>query len=256
MTGTIDLKITAPIATISLNAPARHNAISEAMWAGLPELIAAVNNDETVRVVIFTGAGKAFAAGANISEFETAYATASSAADYARLIATAMSALATCPKPVLAKISGPCVGGGCALALCCDIRFADSSAKFAIPPARLGLAYTLEDTKRLVDAVGQSRAKDLTFTGRLIKAEEAKEINLVDFLYKEDQLDDAVSAYAKTLAGNSQTSLNTIKQTLHLIENGTTKDTPATRQSFAAAFDSDDFRIGYKAFLAKKPPKF
>ena len=90
----------------------------------------------------------------------------------------------------------------------------------------------------------------------MIKAEEANQINLVDFLYTEDQLSDAVSAYAKTLAGNSQASLKTLKNTLGLIKSGITEDTAETTKNFADAFDSDDFRIGYQAFLAKKPPKF
>jgi len=135
-------------AHLVLNRPEKRNALNGVMWAAIPGLLAEAAADDGVRVLVLRGAGGAFAAGADISEFEQVYATPDSAAAYSRSIAEALDALAAFAKPTLAMIDGACVGGGCGLALACDLRFAAQGSKFGITPGKLGLAYTLNDTRR------------------------------------------------------------------------------------------------------------
>src|SRR5688500_13383669 len=135
------LEIEPPLGFILADNSARRNAFTAAMWRALPGLVAAAEADERVRVLVVRGAGEeAFSAGADISEFEAAR-TGENARDYDRLNHEAFAALTACAKPTLAMIHGPCLGGGLALAVCCDLRLAAQNAKFAIPAARLGIGY-------------------------------------------------------------------------------------------------------------------
>jgi enoyl-CoA hydratase/carnithine racemase len=148
------------------------------------------------------------------------------------------------------------VGGGCALALACDVRFADRSARLGITPAKLGLAYTLEDTKRLVDVVGPSLAKDLLFSGRIAQADEALRIGLIDRLYEADALADATRAWAAEVAAASQFTVQTVKRTVRRILEGQASDDATSRRAFFDAFKSPDFAEGVAAFLEKRKPRF
>jgi len=140
--------LTNHIGQLTLNQPSRRNALNAAMWANLPNLLNELSNLKDLRVLIVTGEGQHFSSGADISEFATLYATKESANKISASIANALQALASFPIPTIAVIRGACVGGGCGLALCCDIRFADSTSKFAITPAKLGLAYPYADVQR------------------------------------------------------------------------------------------------------------
>ena len=243
-------------AHLVLNKPDKRNALSEAMWRAIPELLDEAARDAAVRLLVVRGAGGAFAAGADISEFEQVYATAERAADYSRAIAKALDDLAACPKPTLAAIDGACVGGGCGIALACDLRFAAEGSKFGITPGRLGLAYPLNDTRRLIDAVGVSAAKDILFTGRLMQGEEALKLGLIDRLVVRGELDEEVEAFAALVAKASPQSARVTKDIITRIAAGQTQDDDATRQLFLNAFQSDDFREGYRAFLDKRAPDF
>jgi enoyl-CoA hydratase/carnithine racemase len=180
MTTGIEVAVAGDIGTITLNRPQKRNALNRAMWRAIPDAVAALERDRAVRVVILQGAGAHFAGGADISEFDEVYATRASAASYAADLAGAMDALCLCAKPRLAVISGACIGGGVALSLCCDQRFADETAYFAVPPARLGIAYSFEDTRRLVQTVGAPAARDLLFSARTVEAAEALRLRLID----------------------------------------------------------------------------
>jgi enoyl-CoA hydratase/carnithine racemase len=207
-------------------------------------------------VLVLTGAGEAFAAGADISEFEQVYADRATAGAYFSEIAAAMEALATFEAPTIARIDGPCVGGGLGLALCCDLRIASDRARLGITPAKLGLMYSLADTKRLVDAVGPSRAKDILFTGRILDADEALAVGLIDTVAPVADLDAAVAAKAETIAAASQWSARKAKQIIARILAGQTTDDAETSAWMLDAVEGEDFTEGRDAFLAKRTARF
>lgn len=243
-------------AHLVLNKPEKRNALSEAMWRAIPGLLSKAAGDASVRLLVVRGAGGAFAAGADISEFEQVYATAERAAEYSKAIAKALDDLAAFPKPTLAAIDGACVGGGCGVALACDLRFAAEGSKFGITPGKLGLAYTLNDTRRLIDAVGVSAAKDILYTGRLMQGEEALRLGLIDRLVERGELDEEVEAFTDQIARASPQSARVAKAIITRIAAGQTQDDDATRRLFLEAFQSADFQEGYRAFLDKRAPEF
>lgn len=251
----LDLAVTGEIATLTLNRPARRNAVNRAMWQGLPGVLDAARAAR-VKVLILTGAGEAFAAGADISEFEQVYADRATAGAYFAEIARAMDALARFESPTLARIDGACVGGGLGLALCCDLRIASDRARLGITPAKLGLMYALADTKRLVDVVGPSRAKDILYTGRILDAGEALAIGLVDAVTSVADLDTAILAKAEAIAGASQWSARKTKQIIRRIQDGQVGDDAETNAWMLDAVEGEDFAEGRDAFLGKRTPRF
>jgi len=259
MTQTSNLLVDHPtpgIARLTLSQPARRNAINAAMWADIPVKLNQLRQDGSLRALIVTGDGEHFAAGADISEFGTLYATSESAAKISADIQRAFVALAEFPIPTIAMIRGACVGGGCGLALCCDIRFADRTAKFAITPAKLGLVYPFGDIARLIDAVGVANAKDILFSARIIKAKPAKKMGLIHLALGVDELDNHVMDYASKLLGLSPESLRITKSMISAYQNGQRTDTTETDAQFLAGFSSKDFGEGFRAFLEKRNPDF
>lgn len=249
----LDLAVSGDVATLTLNRPARRNALNQAMWRGLPGLLDRARSAR-VKVLVVTGAGGAFAAGADISEFEAVYATRASAAAYFAEIGAAMDALAAYEAPTIARIEGACVGGGLGLALCCDLRIASTGAKLGITPAKLGLMYPLSDTRRLVEAVGPSRAKDILYTGRILTAEEALGMGLVDSVAAD--LDLAVAEKAAAIAAASQWSARATKRVIRRLLDGQTTDDADTEAWMLDAVEGEDFAEGRDAFLAKREAKF
>jgi enoyl-CoA hydratase/carnithine racemase len=244
------------VATLRLNRPSSRNAINAAMWRGLPDLMAQASADPHVRVVIIRGAGGAFASGADIAEFPTLFATHDSALAYGGLLEAATASIEAAPKPVIAAIEGYCIGAGLAVALACDLRLASANARLGAPPARLGLVYSLGDTRRLVAAVGPSAAKAMLFTGRLHEADEALRLGLVDEVHPEDCWAAAVQATADAMAALSPHSIGQAKAMVGLIQRGAAKETDETRSWFAEAATGTDFAEGLAAFKARRPPVF
>jgi enoyl-CoA hydratase/carnithine racemase len=254
-TDTLLLHRDGPVATLTINRPDRLNAVTFAMFSRLPALLAEAEADGGVRVLVLRGAGrKSFSAGADISEFETARTTPEQAAVYDGTVLAAEEALATFPAPTIAAIHGHCYGGGCALALACDLRFASSGARFAITPAKLGIVYPLRATKRLVDAVGPSRAKFILMSGIDIDAARAAAIGLVDEV--DDDVDAAVADFAAILAARSGVTQRAAKQTVARVLNGATADDDAQAALRDASLASPDYAEGVRAFLERRPPKF
>lgn len=242
------------IADLVLNRPAKRNAFTEAMWADLPALLDTLA--ERCRVLVVRGAGDHFASGADISEFEAVYSTRERGEAYSASIARALDALAAFPHPTIAMIRGACVGGGCGLALACDLRFADTTARIAITPAKMGLLYPFNDTKRLVDAVGGSTAKDMLFSARVLDAAEAKTAGLLDRCLAPGALEAETRAYCTRLLDMSPFSATYTKRMISRVLEGQDHDTGETRTWFADAFAGTDFREGYRAFLDKRQPDF
>lgn len=252
------LKIDFPadkIARLTLSQPARRNAINAAMWADIPARLKELEAANP-RALIVKGDGDHFAAGADISEFETLYSTAESAAKISADIQTAFDALAAFPMPTIASIRGACVGGGCGLALCCDIRLADSTAKFAITPAKLGLVYPFSDIARLIDAVGVANANDILLSARIIKAKPARKMGLIHQTFSVDSLESEVMTYAEGLTNLSPESLRVTKAMIRAYQSGQRAESDDTRAQFLAGFSSDDFGEGFRAFLEKRQPEF
>jgi enoyl-CoA hydratase/carnithine racemase len=244
-----------PVATLTINRPDRLNALTFAMFARLPGLLAEVAASGGVRALVLRGAGtKSFSAGADISEFGSARSTAEQAAAYDDAVLAAEESLATFPAPTIAAIGGYCYGGGCGLALACDIRFAAPAARFAITPAKLGLVYPLRSTKRLVDAVGPSRAKIILMSGADLDARRAAGLGLVDEVH--DDLDRAVREFTVLLATRSGVTQRAVKETVARILDGATAGDEAHAALRASALVAPDYAEGVRAFLEHRPPVF
>lgn len=255
-TDPVYLELKPPFARLVLNRPGRLNALNLAIWDGIPALLETAAADPAIKVLLVSGSDSAaFAAGADIAEFQRIMANGT-ADDYGARMARATRALAGFPKPTIAVIQGACFGGGCNLALCCDFRFAAADARFGITPAKLGITYPLEDTRRLIDAVGVGAARDLLMTGRMFGAEEALALGLVDRCRHGAELWDEVNAYGATLAGLSQYSIRATKATIGEILAGAAKETDQTRRLWVGAFEGADLKEGVEAFLEKRKPRF
>lgn len=250
--GAIRLEI-GPAARLLINAPQKRNAMSQAMWQGLSEACAVIAADYKIRVVTVTGAEGHFCAGADLAEFEEIYANEAAIERSNAVIRAAQFHLRNLPQPVLAQIEGACVGGGCGIALACDLRFAARGAKFAITPSKLGLAYPPEDSAQLVEKIGIARAKDLLLSARLIGAEEALSYGLVEFLTETPQ---QVADYAAKLLELSPASLRATKAILNGLGAPDAARCDSLHPIFAATFSGPDAREGRAAFLQKRKPHF
>ncbi|WP_170006977.1 enoyl-CoA hydratase-related protein [Bacillus fonticola] len=245
------------IATIYLNRSEKRNALNYDMWLKISKLTKQCDEDSGVKVIIFRGRDHtAFSAGADIGEFKTLRYTAEGADKYNQATLDAEKIIMECKKPTISMVQGFCVGGGCEISLACDFRFCDESGKFGITPAKLGLVYNLPGTKNLVDLVGPSKAKDILYTGRLLDASEAKEIGLVDRVYKHDELEAKTYNYAKLLSENAQFTIRGAKYVVSKVLDGESEDTEEIAKLVLDSFETDDYREGVRAFLEKRKPVF
>ena len=245
------LETSGRVARLLIDRAAKRNAFNQAMWLQLPLLLAEAVADETVRLITLQSATPGvFCAGADIAELSAnAYNPDWRAANQAAINA-AQYALTRAAKPVIAMIDGDCIGGGCGLALGCDLRVATLRARFGITPAKLGLVYPLHDTKLLVDLVGPAKAKEILFTGALIDADEAQRIGLINRIT--DNADDLIETMLST-SGHSQRES---KALIRRILDGQAEDDADSRARFADAFTRVDFREGVAAFLEKRKANF
>lgn len=244
---------------LTFNQPERRNAISLAMWQAIAEAAEAFEADPQVRVVVMRGAGgQAFAAGADISEFEAHRADAAQKEAYGRIAGRGHQALARLGKPLIALIEGYCVGGGLAVALAADLRFCSTGARFAVPAARLGLGYEYEGVAALARLVGPSAAKDIFFSARQLPADEALRLGLVNQVLEAPLLERHVREYAAGVAANAPLTLQAAKAAVRLFERtGVDQDGAARVEALVRrCFDSSDYREGRRAFMDKRPPVF
>jgi len=245
------------IAKIIINRPEVRNALNQATRWEIREVVEDIKKDKNVRVVIFTGAGdKAFVAGADITEFKGATPTIMEerAATTGQQLFNDIESL---PMPVIAMINGFCLGGGCELAMACDIRIASENARFGQPEINVGIIPGAGGTQRLPRLVGWGRAKELIYTGRIIDAAEAERIGLVDKMVPADKLEETVNQLAETIVGKSPLIVNIAKKT---INRGMYTDLAAglsyERSNLAFCFSTEDQKEGAAAFLEKRKPEF
>ena len=246
------------IGWMTFNNPARHNALSLEMWQGVGDILQHFQNDDAVRVVIMRGAGgKSFVSGADISEFAEKRANAEQRRSYGEIAGRATHWLATINKPLIALIEGYCIGGGLATALSADIRFATPDSRFGIPAAKLGLGYEFEGLAKLVRLVGPSQARDIMFSARFMPAEEAKSMQLINFIYSREDIEAQCIAYAKNIASNAPLTVKAAKAAVNAWERGSREDeVGAVRAMVDACFNSEDYAEGRKAFAEKRKPNF
>ena len=244
------------IATVVLNNPEKLNALSFAMWMRLGELMRELEADNGVRCIVLRGAGeKAFAAGADIAEFEQVRTNARVAKDYGDKIEGTMRAVAECRHPTVAMIHGVCVGGGLEIASQCDLRICGASSRFGIPINKLGLVVGYGEMQALIELVGRATALEILLEGRVFGADEAKQKGLVNRVVADDQVEAEALAAAARIAEGAPLVARWHKKFARRLADPRPL-TEAERDEGYACFDTEDYRIGFKAFLAKQKPQF
>lgn len=240
-----------PVARLLIDRPDKRNAFNLAMWRLLPELLAKAEALPTLRLLLLQSATPGlFSAGADIAELmANSDDEGWRAANQAAINAT-QHRLARFPLPTIAFIDGDAIGGGCGLALACDIRVATPRARLGITPAKLGLVYPLHDVKLLTDLVGPGQARRLLYTGDLLDAAEAHRIGLLEAVA---ETPDALIA---SIAANSPHSTRALKGFVRRVLDGQAAEDTASLDIFAEAFTGPDFREGAAAFLARRKPEF
>jgi enoyl-CoA hydratase len=246
------------VGVITFNNPEKRNAMSLDMWEGLGEALIELRDDPNVRVVVLTGAGdKAFVSGADISQFEKTRHNAEASEEYSRKSSAQRALLADFPKPVIACIRGFCLGGGMQVAMSADIRIASDNSQFGIPAAKLGIAYGYDGLKHLVSLVGPSWARLIMYTGMRIDSAEALRIGLVDRVVPDAELWNATTEIARTISGNAPLAIKAAKITIaQVLKDPDKRDMDAIKAIGTACMDSEDFREGRQAFMAKRKPQF
>lgn len=249
----VRLDVDGAIATLTIDRPEKRNAMSYEMWSALPDLLGKLAADDSVRALVIRGTDH-FSAGADISEFATLRADSAGARRYSAAVQAGERSIATLAKPTIAAVTGVCIGGGCEIALACDLRIAAVDARFGITPAKLGIVYNATSTKRLVDAVGPSWARQILFTADLLDSATALRIGLVNELH-----DDPVARateLATTMASRAQVSVRGSKAIIARITEGHLEEDDAVHAIYEGSVTSPDYAEGVAAFLQKRPPRF
>lgn len=243
---------------ITFNNPAKHNAMSLDMWAGLVPALSAFEADDEVRAVVLTGAGeKAFVSGANISQFDKLRSSADAVAEYERVAEGAQNALYNYAKPTVARIKGYCIGGGLNLALCCDVRIACDNSSFAIPAGKMGLGYRMTAIRNLVTVVGPANALDIFLSARRLGSDEALRMGLVQHLANEESFEETVTQYLERLAANAPLTLSVGKKMIRQFQEVPAHiDMEEMRNLVMTCFASEDYQEGKQAFAQKRAPVF
>jgi len=247
----------AGVVTLEMHRPERRNAISYAMWSAFGRVLPVLADDDTVDVVVLRGTpGGPFSAGADIQEFSTLRSTPESAARYGEAVEAGEQALIAFPKPTVALVQGWAVGGGTQVAVACDLRVCDTSSRFGVTPAKLGIVYALPSTARLVDTVGQSWASFFLLTGELVDAGTALRVGLVHEVHEPDAVEDRAYALAAVLASRARVSQVGAKRLLGRLAAGRREVDDEVRAVYDASLSGPEYAEGVAAFLAKRDPDF
>ncbi|GAB4466902.1 MAG: enoyl-CoA hydratase-related protein [Burkholderiaceae bacterium] len=244
------------IATVVLNRPEKLNALTRPMWQQLGETIARLSGDDSLRCIVLRGAGeRAFSPGNDISEFETVRSNKAQAREYGRIMHATAQALAECRHPLVAQIHGICVGGGLEIAALCDLRICGHGSRFGAPIKNLGLVMAYPEMLPLVRLVGSAVALEILLEGRIFDAAEAKEKGLVTRAVPDDQVAAEARATAERIAEGAPLAARWHKKFARRLADARPLAEAEYDECFDC-FDTEDFRIGYRAFLAKQKPRF
>jgi enoyl-CoA hydratase/carnithine racemase len=259
MTGPqIDYEAAQGVALLTINQPAKMNAMTFDMWSALPGLVARAENDAAVRVIVLTGAGdRAFCAGADISQFGEKRTGEDAVKAYEQAVGAGMDAVADARKPVVARIRGVAFGGGLALALCCDLRIGSADSRFRIPAARLGLGYAFANVEALVHRIGLGPTSDLLLSARIVDGAEAERLGLVNKTWPSETFETSAQDYIAAIASNAPLTLAALKKSL--VETAKAhgeRDRTGADALVAACFRSEDYKEGQAAFKEKRVPDF
>jgi enoyl-CoA hydratase len=243
---------------MTFNSPKRRNAVSLEMWEAVGEIMDEFSRDPAIRCCVMKGAGdKAFVSGADISQFKEKRNDAEAAAEYDRISSSARQKLAKFEKPLIAMVRGYCLGGGLGVAMSADFRVASEDSQFGIPAARLGIAYTFENIRRLVDLVGPSYAKEILITARRLTAAEAYQVGLVNRVVPVAGLEGAVGEFTGAITENAPLSMRASKLIIaEIVKDKEDRDYDLFEQLKKACFDSNDYKEGREAFMEKRKPVF
>jgi enoyl-CoA hydratase len=256
MSETILVERDGPIATVVLNRAEKLNALTRAMWGELGETVERLGADTSVRCILLRGAGeKAFSPGNDISEFATQRSNKAQAIEYGKVMHHTAEQLANCPAPIVAQIHGVCVGGGLEIAALADLRICGASSRFGAPIKNLGLVMAYAEMAPLVRLVGRAVALEILLEGRVFDAAEAKEKGLVSRIVADDQVATEAKATAQRIAEGAPLVARWHKKFARRLAEGGELTTRELDECFDC-FDTEDFRIGYSAFLAKRKPDF
>jgi len=258
MTDKILTEHSGDIARIIFNQPEKRNAVSLEMWEAVEAAVVRFSKDPTVRILILSGAGgKAFVSGADISKFESERASEEGVAHYNATTKRVYDMVEAFPKPTIAQVDGFCIGGGVALALCCDIRICGAGSSFAVPAAKLGLGYGYPGIKRLVNVVGPAYAKEIFFTARRFTAEESLGMGLVNRVVDDALVGQTVTEMAEMIASNAPMTVNSVKFIVgETVKDESQRDLDACAAKVKECFDSQDYIEGRRAFLEKRKANF
>jgi len=256
--GKVSFEIDGSVGRISIDNPARRNAMSLSMWLAVADAMATVAERDDVRVVVLRGVGdKAFVSGADISEFETQRSSEEGVKAYGEAVALAQGRLAQCAVPVVANIHGICMGGGLGLAMSCDLRYCTTTTRFRMPAARLGLGYGYSGMAQLVSVVGAARAADVFYTARTFDGEEAQRIALVHQAVPADELDRLVESIVEAIATNAPLTIKAAKLAIRAaVSDPEKRQLQELEQAVQAGFDSADYVEGRKAVIETRTPAF
>jgi enoyl-CoA hydratase/carnithine racemase len=243
---------------IIFNQPAKRNAINDAMWRAIPPAMQRFDADPEVRAVVFRGAGtEAFAAGADISEFEKVRSDKGAVAQYDDLLDQVLHSIQNSLKPSVAMIHGFCMGGGLEIAVACDLRYSGASGQFGIPAAKLGLAYNVEGHKRLLETVGHAWAREIMFLGRRYGADEALAMGLVHRVLPDAELERYVNDVIRTLCDNAPLAIANTKTILEeYVKSSGAPDAARMSAAIERCAKSSDYIEGRRAFMEKRKPQF
>ena len=256
MAETILLERHGPIVTVVLNRPEKLNALTKPMWKRLGEAFTELSRDDTVRCIVIRGAGdKAFAPGNDISEFATERSDVKQARAYGKVMHATIEAISKCRHPIVAQIHGICVGGGLEIAGLADIRICGTSSRFGVPINKLGLVMAYAEIGSLISLAGEAAALEILLEGRVFDAAEAKEKGLVTRVVPDDQVAAEARATAQRIADGAPLVARWHKKFARRLRSPRKLSAREYDEGFAC-FGTEDFRIGYQAFLAKTKPEF
>lgn len=248
--------VTGAVASLTFNRPEARNALTWAMYDALLRACDEVDGTPAIRVFIIKGGEKAFAAGTDISQF-TALSTREDALAYERRVDAIIDRLERVGAATIAQVQGVAAGGGCMIALACDLRVCTPDARFGVPIARtLGNCLSAANYARLLDLIGPARLRDLLFTGRLVDAAEADALGLVTRIAEPEAVEHVVGELTAVLLANATLTIRATKEAVRRILIGRRTPPPDIDDLIASCYTSEDFRNAVAAFLAKRPPSF